>query len=156
MDEMEQAHHELNRIQEIIARHEGHMFSLRGWLFAALAGVLAAYYSNALELTLVKLLVVITALIFASVYAELRHVILVDAVVTRSGEVERKIADARSKASDANPRPGWYDGPKVHETCGKAVKKMIPQLGMTLVLNMFFYLALGGAVVSLVYFLPRR
>jgi hypothetical protein len=46
MDEAQQAHHELDRLQGIIARHESHMFALRGWLLAIVGGLLAALNDN--------------------------------------------------------------------------------------------------------------
>jgi hypothetical protein len=50
MEEIEQAHRELERLQGIITRHEEHMFTLRGWLLTVVGGLLAAYYTDNIEL----------------------------------------------------------------------------------------------------------
>lgn len=150
MDEFEQAHHELSRIQTIIDRHEGAMFSLRGWLFAAMAGIVAAYYTMAVSLSLRSFVIALCTLVLAFLYAELRHVILVDAVVTRAGRVERMIQEARASVK----KQGWYDGPKINKTCGDAVKQLVPEWRMTLVLNLFLYVAIVIAVVVIVMLLP--
>jgi len=41
MDEMQQAHHELDRLQGIITRHEGFQFTIRGWLLTIVGALLA-------------------------------------------------------------------------------------------------------------------
>lgn len=51
MDEMEQANHELDRLRGIIARHEGHVFILRGWLIANVGGLLAVYYTDNIDMS---------------------------------------------------------------------------------------------------------
>jgi hypothetical protein len=151
--EMKTALHELDRIQVIVNRHEGHMFSLRGWLFAALAGVVAAYYSRGLPASRVEFAFVVLALVVAFIYAELRHVILVDALVARAGAVEKMIVAARGTGASSLPQ---YDGPKVNEVCGIAVKERVfPKFDMTLVLNLYFYYALVAAALILVWMLPR-
>jgi len=154
MDEtaMKTALHELDRVQDIVTRHEGHMFSLRGWLFAALAGVVAAYYSSAISVSRVEFAIVVLALVMTFIYAEMRHVILVDALVARAGTVEKMIVAAREGGLTMSPR---YDGPKVNEVCGAAVKRILPKLDMTLVLNLFFYYALVAAALIIVWLLPR-
>ena len=152
MDEMEQAYHELDRIQGIVDRHEGHMFSLRGWLFAALAGIVAAYYSTRLPVSLPEFVIVVVALIVSFIYAELRHVILVDALVARAGALEKMIIPARGPSASSSP---WYDGPRINDVCDLAVRQVFPSLNMTLLLNLFFYYALMAAVIVLVWLLPR-
>ena len=150
--DMKTALHELDRIQDIVTRHESHMFSLRGWLFAALAGIVAAYYSSGLTVSRIEFAVVLLALVMTFIYAELRHVILVDALVARAGTVEQMIVAARESGPSMLPR---YDGPKVNEVCGLAVKRVLPKFDMTLVLNLFFYYALVAAALILVWLLPR-
>jgi hypothetical protein len=51
MEEIDQAHHELERLQGIITRHEGYMITLRGWLLTVVGGLLAAYYTNNIEIS---------------------------------------------------------------------------------------------------------
>jgi len=152
MDEMTQAYHELDRIQGIVGRHEGHMFSLRGWLFATLAGIVAAYYSTRLPVSLPEFVIVVVALIVSFIYAELRHVILVDALVARAGTLEKMIIAAIGPSTSSSP---WYDGPRINDVCDVAVRQVFPSLNMTLLLNLFFYYALLAAVIVLVWLLPR-
>ena len=41
---------EIERMQEIVARHEGYTFKIRGWLYTVLAALTAALYTQAVNL----------------------------------------------------------------------------------------------------------
>src|SRR6516164_4937555 len=105
MDEMQQAHNELDRLQGIITRHEGHMFALRGWLLTVIGGVLAAYYTGkiAVSETAIRAALPVIALLF--VFIETRHENLVEAVADRASHVEDLIRSNRTPGA-----AGWYDG----------------------------------------------
>src|SRR5258708_30084218 len=128
MDDMDQATKELDRIQEIIARHEGKMDTLRGWLLEIIGALLGGYYTANIEISPLELraaLIGITVLFF---WVETRHVNLIDSVIERSTIVEKQIQEARKHQSAT----GWYDGPKVNETAGGGVKRGLPLNEMTL------------------------
>ena len=146
MDEMQQAHHELDRLQGIISRHEGHMYALRGWLLAIVGGLLAAYYTDNIDMSglVLRLALVVVVLLFLVV--ESRHVNLVEAVVERASALEQLIIDVRRSADRS--RPSWYDGPRVSEACRDGANRWWPRRGMTFVLNQPFYF-----VVILIVFL---
>ena len=154
MDEMEQAHHELDRLQAIISRHEGHMFALRGWLLTVVGGLLAAYYTGniAITETAVKFGLPIVALGF--LFVESRHENLVEAVAARSKKLEKRIAAARR--GGATTAPGWYDGPKVSQACLKGAKRGWPREGMTFILYRPFYLVVIVVIVVIITALPGR
>src|SRR3712207_119724 len=109
MDEMQQAHHELDRLQGIITRHEGHMFALRGWLLAIVGGLLAAYYTDNIDMSELVLRIALPIIALLFLIVESRHVNLVEAVAERATTLEKRIADARQSGDQA----GWYDGPRV-------------------------------------------
>ena len=52
MEQFEEAQHELDRLQDIVTRHEGFIFTLRGWLLTVIGGVLAAYYTGNIHLSM--------------------------------------------------------------------------------------------------------
>jgi len=152
MDEMEQAHKELERLQRIIDRHEGHMFALRGWLLATIGGLLAAYYTDNVEMSALALRLALVAIALAFLVVESRHVNLVEAVVERVGALEKLMADSRRSAQTA----GWYDGPKVNATCRVGARRLWPRSGMTFALNQAFYVVIIVVVVVTTVSLPAK
>lgn len=152
MDPMEQAHHELDRLQSIIDRHEGHMFALRGWLLAVIGGLLAAYYTEniGLEVAVVRIALLLVVALF--LVLETRHVNLVEAVVERAGALEKRIRQHRDTPDDAR----WYDGPRVSEACLDGATRKWPKSGMTFVLNLWFYFAVVLIVVVTTVALPAK
>lgn len=154
MDEMEQAHLELDRLQGIITRHEGHIFALRGWLLTIVVGLLAAYYTDNIEISenVMRLVLPLVAVLF--LILESRHANLVEAVVERVTELESRIVDARHMPAAANA--GWYDGPKVSLSCEKGANRWWPHHGMTFVLNETFYIAVILIILFLLFALPPK
>jgi hypothetical protein len=151
MDEMQQAHHELDRLQSIITRHEGHMFALRGWLLTVLGGLLAAYYTRNIAITETTMRIGLPVLALLFLFIESRHENLVDAVAERAKELEKAIvANRRTGAS------GWYDGPRVSEVCADGARRWWPRAGMTFVLYRPFYLVVILIVVVTTIGLPKR
>jgi hypothetical protein len=153
MDEMEQAYHELDRIQEIIARHEGHMNSLRGWLLGIIGGLLAAYYTSNIDSVLV-LRIALLLIVILFLIVETRHINLIESVVERAGQIEKKIRDARR--NDSKDGTGWFDGPKVNEVCQRGARRRWPRGGMTFLLNQWFYYAVIVVVILTTISMPAR
>ena len=154
MDEIQQAHHELDRLQGIITRHEGHMFALRGWLLAIVGGLLAAYYTENIDMNglVLRFALLVVALLFLVV--ESRHVNLVEAVVERVTVLEKGIADSRRSTSQ--PCVGWYDGPRVSEACQEGANRWWPRRGMTFVLNQPFYFVVILTIFFATVSLPQK
>jgi hypothetical protein len=154
MDELQQAYHELDRLQEIISRHEGHIFSLRGWLLTVLGGLLAAYYTNNIHISELVLRISLPLIALLFFVLESRHANLVEAVVERVSLLERLIAAQRHSPESAGET--WYDGPKITDTCNQGASRVWPRRGMTLVLNLGFYLVVTALVLLLAVALPPR
>jgi len=154
MDEMQQAHHELDRLQGIIGRHEGHMFALRGWLLAIVGGLLAAYYTQNIDMSDLVLRGALLMIVLLFLVVESRHVNLVEAVVERVSALEKRIVASRRSADRS--AAGWYDGPKVSETCQDGANRWWPRHGMTFVLNQPFYLVVILIVVVTTVSLPSK
>jgi len=154
VDEIEQAHHELDRLQGIISRHEGHMFVLRGWLLAIVGGLLAAYYTENIDLgaSMLRIALLLVTLLFLVV--ELRHMNLVEAVVERVSRLENAIADSRRSANQS--QDGWYDGPKVSEACQEGANRWWPRQGMTFLLNQPFYVVVILIIIFTTVSLPPK
>jgi hypothetical protein len=152
MHEIETAHLELERLQGVITRHEAHMFSLRGWLLTVVGGLLAAYYTDniALHETWVRVGLPTVALLFLIV--ESRHANIVEAVVERAGRVESLIRAAHRSGTVTTAH--WYDGPKVNEACEQGANRWVPHHGMTLIMNLPFYLIVILVIVILTVSLP--
>ncbi|HVO23239.1 MAG TPA: hypothetical protein VMW56_06375 [Candidatus Margulisiibacteriota bacterium] len=152
MEPIEQAHHELDRLQGIIDRHEGHMFALRGWLLAIIGGLLAAYYTENIDLgaTLLRAALLLVVVLF--LILESRHVNLVEAVVERATRVEEAIRQRDTASTDQN----WYDGPRVGEACLAGAKRILPKSGMTFFLNQWFYVAVVLVIVVTTVALPPK
>ena len=153
MDEMAQAQRELDRLEEIVARHEAHMFALRGWLIAVVGGLLAAYYTANINIseTLMQFALVIVVGLF--LFSELRHENLVEAVVERITDLEQLIAESRQIEIER----GWYDGPKMSKACANGANRWLPRLsGMTGRFYGPFYGLVVVVVFLVVYFLPQK
>ena len=131
MDEIQQAHHELDRLQGIITRHEGHIFALRGWLLPVVGGLLAAYYTDNIDMSDRVLRLALPTIVLLFLIVETRHVNLVEAVVERVTTLEKRIADSRRSGKQI----GWYDGPRVSEVCQDGANRWWPRQGMTFVLQ---------------------
>ena len=154
MDEMQQAHNELDRLQEIIARHEGHMITMRGWLFTIVGGLLAAYYTDNINISEVVIWIALPVVTLLFLLVELRHVNLVEAAVERVGALEHLIAASRNATTQFGV--GWYDGPKVNATCQRGAERLRPHRGMTLLLNSPFYVVVFLIILLLVISLPPK
>ena len=152
MDEMEQAYKELERIQDIITRHEGHMFALRGWLLAILGGLLAAYYTANIDLSVMVLRIAMLLVAALFLVLETRHVNLIEAVVERATAVEELIRRHRNAPNEAQ----WYDGPRVNEACFDGARRKWPKSGMTFLLNLWFYFAVIVVVIITTVSLPAK
>lgn len=149
MDSFEQAHEELKRLQEIIARHEGQIFTLRGWLLTVLGGLLAAYYTGNLKLDIVVLRAALPVITVLFLVVESRHANVVESVVERSEEVEQQMRAGSASAS-------WYDGPRVSEACRRGAQRGWPRAGMTFILNRTFYIVVLSIVAVVAFALPAR
>lgn len=154
MDEMEQAHHELNRLQEVITRHERHIFALRGWLLAIVGGLLAAYYSQNIEMDEIVVQIALVLIVLLYLFIDTRHINLIEAVVKRSLDLETLIRDSRP--STGEPQAGWYDGPKLSMTCEKGAERRWPKRGMTYLMNQPFYLVVIAVVLLATLSLPPK
>jgi uncharacterized membrane protein len=154
MDETEQAHHELDRLQGIVTRHEGHMFALRGWLLAIVGGLLASYYTENIVISGLVLRIALLMVVLLFLIVESRHVNLVEAVVERASALEKRIVDSRQSAGQASV--GWYDGPRVSEACQDGANRWWPRRGMTFVLNQPFYLVVILIIILVTVSLPLK
>lgn len=152
MGPLEQAHHELDRLQGIITRHEGHMMALRGWLLAILGGLLAAYYTENIDLDATLLRIALLVVVAVFLVLESRHVNLVEALVERATKVEEQIRHDRD-SPDETPQ---YDGPRVSEACLDGATRKWPKSGMTFVLNQWFYIAVVLVVIVTTVSLPAK
>ena len=152
MDEMEQAHHELDRLQGIISRHEGHMFALRGWLLAIVGGLLAAYYTDNIDMSVLVLRIALPMVALLFLIVESRHVNLVEAVAERASTLEKRIADSRRSGIQV----GWYDGPRVSKVCKDGANRWWPRRGMTFVLNQPFYIVVILIIILTTVSLPSK
>jgi hypothetical protein len=152
MEEIEQAHHELERLQGIITRHEEHMFTVRGWLLTVVGGLLAAYYTDNIEMKESLLWVALPLVTLLFLFVEIRHLNLIEAVVKRAGEVENLIVTSRKLQNQI----GWFDGPKINERCQEGANRFWPRRGMTVLLNLPFYLAVILVIFLLLSSLPPR
>ena len=152
MDETEEALRELERLQSIIDRHEGHIFTLRGWLITVIGALIAAYYAENIHLNDLALRIALPVVAVLFIVMELRHINIVEAVASRATVVEAGLAAARRAAS-----PGcWYDGPKVSETCKDGADRLRPRDGMTLRLYAPVYGVIIAIIVTAMIFLPSR
>ena len=152
MDETEQAHRELERLQGIIDRHEGHIFTLRGWLITVVGALIAAYYAENIHLNDLALRIALPVVALLFIVMELRHINMVEAVASRATAVESGLATARRAAN-----PGcWYDGPLVSETCRDGAERLRPRDGMTLRLYAPVYGVIIAIIVFAMIFLPSR
>jgi uncharacterized membrane protein len=154
MDEMEQAHHELDRLEGIITRHEGFMFTLRGWLLAIIGGLLAAYYTDNVGMSKPILGTALVLIVVLFLVVESRHVNLVEAVVERVTALEALIF--RSRYHRDQTATGWYDGPKVSEACQDGASRLWPRSGMTFALNQPSYLVVMLVIVVTTVSLPAK
>jgi hypothetical protein len=152
MDETEEAVRELERLQSIIDRHEGHIFILRGWLITVVGAFIAAYYTENIHLNDLALRIALPVVALLFIVMELRHINIVEAVAGRASDVERGLAAARRAAS----ADCWYDGPKVSETCKDGAERLLPRAGMTLRLYAPVYGVILAIIVLAVVFLPSR
>lgn len=152
MEQIEEAHHELDRIQDIITRHEGFMFALRGWLITIIGGLLVAYYTDNVEMSEPALAGALVAVSILFWIVESRHTNLIEAVVERAGVIENQIAGSRQPARD----PNWYDGPKVCEACERGVAQIRPFTKMTFKLNLPFYLVVSVIILAVIVSLPPK
>jgi len=149
MDAFEQAHDELGRLEEIIGRHEDHIFTLRGWMLTVMGGLLAAFYTGNINLDLLVVQIALPAIALLFLSIEVRHSNLVEAVAERAEAVEDQIRLAHSSA--AMERSTWYDGPRVSESCRVGAERIWPRIEMTFILNRPFYLVviLISAIVAI-------
>jgi len=154
MDEMQQAHQELDRLQAIISRHESHMFALRGWLLAIVGGLLAAFYTDSIDMSALLLRIALLTIALLFLLVESRHVNLTEAVVERAEAVEQQITAARGSGKQA--QGGWYDGPKVSEACRAGALRWWPRRGMTFLLNLPFYFVVLLIIVMTTLSLPSK
>jgi hypothetical protein len=152
MDDMEQALRELERLQGIIDRHEGHIFTLRGWLVTIVGALVAAFYADNIQLNGMVLRVSLLVVAVLFIVMELRHINIVEAVASRAMALERRIADDRRAA---DPKC-WYDGPKVSQACKAGAERWWPRSGMTLKLYAPVYGVIIAIIVSAAIFLPGR
>lgn len=154
MDEMQQAHHELERLQGIITRHEGHMFALRGWMLVIVGGLLTTYYTSNIVMSEFVLRIFLLMITLLFLLVESRHVNLVEAVVERATAIEKQIEDSR--LSEGQHVIGWYEGPKVSEACLEGAKRWWPHTGMTFILNQPFDLVVIVIVLFAAIWLPPK
>jgi hypothetical protein len=128
------------------------MFALRGWLLAIVGGLLAAYYTNNIEMSELVLRTALLAIVLLFLVVESRHVNLVEAVVERVAALETRIVDSRQSAG----RVGWYDGPRVSEACQDGANRWWPRRGMTFVLNQPFYFVVVLIILLTTVSLPSK
>jgi hypothetical protein len=154
MDEMEQAQRELDRLADIITRHEAHMFALRGWLLVVLGGLLAAYYTANIHISEILMKVALPIVVVLFLVLESRHTNLVEAVVARSSELENRIRCTLQTPGEKTV--GWYDGPKVSQACEDGAKRLWPYAGMTWVFYWPFYVIVFLITLCVALSLPDK
>lgn len=154
MDDIELALHELDRIQGIVTRHEGHMFALRGWLLTVVGGLLAAYYTDNIQIDVYLIKLGLPSIVLLFLFVESRHANLVEAVVERATQVEKLMAISRETMDEANT--GWYDGPKVSQACENGARRLWPREGMTFILYRPFYLVVILIILFATFSLPQK
>lgn len=152
MDEMEQEHHELDRLESIITRHEGFIFTMRSWLLAIIGGLLAAYYTDNISMSKPLLGGALLAIVVLFLVVELKHVNLIEALVERGTDLDALILKARRDGTQA----GWYDGPKVSIAAQDGANRRLPRGGMTRTLNLPFYAVVGLVVLGTTLSLPGK
>jgi len=150
MERVQEAHHELDRLQAIITRHEGFMFALRGWLVTVVGGILIAYYTDNIAMSEIMLRIALPTVAVLFLIVESRHANLVEAVVERVAIIERQIASSRGTGQLE------YDGPKVSEVCDAGAKRLLPHKGMTFALNQAFYAVVIVIVTVATVSLPPK
>jgi len=119
-----------------------------------LSALLAAYYTNNIAVSQVVLRAALALVALLFFVLESRHANLVEAVVERVAVVEKRIADARQPTGQASG--GWYDGPKVSDACQEGVNRWWPRPGMTLMLNLTFYLIVILIILLATVSLPPK
>jgi hypothetical protein len=68
--------------------------------------------------------------------------------------VEHRIVTSRKLPNQVGV--GWFDGPKVNETCQEGANRFLPRHGMTFLLNLPFYVAVILVIFLLLSSLPPR
>ena len=149
MSDIENALHELDRLQKIIDRHEGHIFTLRGWLLAVVGGLLAAYYTENIIIPSYFMSIALVFTVCSFLVIEFQHLNLVEAAAKRAGEVEKQI-QKNGKNND------WYKGPDVSETCKIGAFRFKPVGGMTWRLNLPFYVTVFILILTVSFSLPPK
>ena len=150
MDEIQEAHNEIDWIQAIITRHEGHIFALRGWFITVVGALLAAYYAENIVMSVYVLIGGLIVAVVVFYIVEFQHSNLIESLVGRVKKIEKSIKKARLPSGEF--KNGWYNGPKVNKTCRKGAKFKWPHIGMTFLLNTPFYIVVLVIVLLLIYF----
>jgi hypothetical protein len=71
------------------------MFTVRSWLLTVVGGLLAAYYTDNIEMKECLLWVALPLVTLLFLFVETRHLNLIEAVVKRGGEIEQRIVTSR-------------------------------------------------------------
>jgi hypothetical protein len=128
------------------------MFALRGWLLAIVGGLLAAYYTDNIDMNELVLRVALPVVALLFLIVESRHVNLVEAVAQRALTLEKRIADARQ----SGVQTGWYDGPRVSRACQEGAHRKWPRRKMTFVINQPFYIVVILIIILITVSLPSK
>lgn len=81
MEEMGQAHHELDHMESIITRHEGFILTMCSCLLAIIGGFLAYYYIDNVSMSKPLLGGALMAIAMLFLVVERKHVNLIEALV---------------------------------------------------------------------------
>jgi uncharacterized membrane protein len=130
------------------------MFALRTRLLVIVGGLLTAYSTANIDMSALVLRIALLVITLLFLIVESRHVNLVEVAVERVSAIERHIVDSRR--FEGPPIAGWYDGPRVSETCQAGANRWWPRSGMTFVLNQPFYIVVIVIVVFTTVSLPPK
>jgi hypothetical protein len=147
----DQAHAELAALQEAIGRHEGQVFTIRSWLLAVLAGLIASAFTEKIELPAVIFLPASLAAIVLLGMLELDHRCIVRHAINRHRAVEGLLQLGLKAANAANP---GYTGSAISEHLALPTSWSDRFREFRIHFNLSFYLALALAVAAIGIYLP--
>jgi len=151
MNETDQAFKEIEHLQEIISRHESHVFALRGWMLTVVGALLAAYYTNNIVIDVIYMRWGLPLVSVIFLLIEMQHNNLVEVIATRVLILEQNIYKARKEGL-----LNWYDGPKIAECCRAGARRFLPVHRMTFILNLPFYIATVLIILVISFTMPQK
>jgi hypothetical protein len=111
-EETKLATFEIERLQEIIFRHESHSTTIRGWLFTILTALSAVAFSKGLPMSKTTFAVISLAVSVLFFLWELYHHAVVRLALERVELIERQLR---------SPPAETYDGPRICATLRRPI-----------------------------------